>query len=141
MTIKFWEKSLFLLLASLLLTATLSTTAVFAEYFPKNDTNSNYASNIALIYTGQYNPDNYDGKRIGDYDKDKFMPYVGYLNEQGVAEGSFFDTFLMITLQSPYGGSLHRWYDWVVNSTPGALKDWQWAMEASPDTYRCYRPS
>ncbi|WP_309118940.1 DUF4855 domain-containing protein [Paenibacillus sp.] len=103
--------------------------AASAAYLPKRDPRSNFASNIALIYTGYYDPANYDGVPVGDYDKDKFMPYVGYLDERGKAQDDFFDTFLILSLQSPHGGSLHRWYDWVPNSVPGRLQDWQYAME------------
>ncbi|WP_127595506.1 DUF4855 domain-containing protein [Paenibacillus lautus] len=122
------KRSICLILVSVM-TAFLAIPAASAAYLPKNDPRSNYSSNIALIYTGYYNPANYDGENIGDYDKDKFLPYVGYLDEQGRAQDDFFDTFLMLSLQSPHGGSLHRWYDWVPNSVPGRLVDWQYAME------------
>ncbi|MCP1310759.1 hypothetical protein [Paenibacillus tyrfis] len=36
-----------------------------AAYLPKNSEKSNGASNIALIYTGYYNPDDYDGMKVG----------------------------------------------------------------------------
>ncbi|WP_054948820.1 DUF4855 domain-containing protein [Numidum massiliense] len=114
---------------ALLLSVSLFAQSAFAAYLPKDDPKSNHASNIALIYTGYYDPNNYDGVKVGDYDKDKFLPYVGYLNEEGKAEDYFFDTFLMLATQSPYKGSLHRWYDWVKDSKPGTLKDWQWAMD------------
>ncbi|UNK16188.1 DUF4855 domain-containing protein [Paenibacillus sp. N3/727] len=100
-----------------------------AAYLPKNSEKSNAASNIALIYTGYYNPDNYDGVKVGDYGKDQFLPYVGYLNEEDVAEDYYFDTFLMLTTSSPYKGSLARYYDWVAASKPGTLQDWEWAMD------------
>ena len=103
--------------------------AASSAYLPKNDPRSNFASNIVLIYTGYYNPANYDGENIGDYDKEKFLPYVGYLDENGKAQDDFFDTFLILTTKSPHGGSLHRWYSWVENSVPGRLVDWQYAME------------
>ncbi|WP_019419635.1 DUF4855 domain-containing protein [Paenibacillus sp. OSY-SE] len=125
---KMWKQGLSLLIAAFLMTSVLSPTAS-ADYFPKDDEKSNHASNIALIYTGYYNPDNYDGVKVGDYNKDQFLPYVGYLNEQGVAEDYFFDTFLMLTTQSPYKGSLARYYDWVAGSKPGTLQDWKWAMD------------
>ncbi len=117
------------LILAFILAAAWMIPSASAAYLPKNDPRSNYASNIALIYTGYYNPVNYDGENIGDYDKDKFLPYVGYLDEKGKAQDDFFDTFLLLTLQSPHGGSLHRWYDWVPNSVPGRLQDWQYAME------------
>ncbi|MBS4219014.1 DUF4855 domain-containing protein [Bacillus sp. FJAT-49711] len=100
-----------------------------AEYLPKDDPKSNHSSNIALIYTGYYDPANYDGERIGDFNKEKFLPYVGYLDESGKATDYFFDTFLLLNIRSPYEGSLGRYYSWVENSHPGTLKDWKWAMD------------
>lgn len=122
-------KRTFSLLIAFALVFSLFVPQSFAAYFPKDNAKSDNASNIVLIYTGYYNPDNYDGEKMGDYNKDKFLPYVGYLDNNGVAQDYFFDTFLMLATSSPYGGSLHRYYDWVPNSTPGSLKDWQWAMD------------
>jgi len=117
------------LLLALLSAAALVLPSAYAAYIPKNDPKSNYASNIVLIYTGYYNPDNYQGERIGDYTKDRFLPYVGYLDAKGKAQDYFFDTFLLLTTASPHHGSLTRWYSWVPNSVPGRLVDWQWAMD------------
>ncbi|UVI31820.1 DUF4855 domain-containing protein [Paenibacillus spongiae] len=122
-----WKSAGFLLAVMLVLS--LWPSAASAAYFPKQHERSNYASNIALIYTGYYNPANYDGVRIGDFDKDQFLPYVGYLNAEGKSEDYFFDTFLMLTTGSPHKGSLARYYDWVAGSKPGTLADWQWAMD------------
>ena len=113
----------------LLITSVFPIELAFAEYLPKNNEKSNGASNILLVYTGYYNPDNYDGERVGDFDKEKFLPYVGYLDDKGVAQDYFFDTFLMLATNSPYKGSLTRYYNWVEGSKPGTLKDWQWAMD------------
>lgn len=111
------------------MTFCLAIPAVFASYIPKDDPKSNHSSNIVLLYTGYYNPDNYQGEHVGDYTKEKLLPYVGYLDEKGKALDSFYDSFIMLTTTSPNGGSLHRWYSWVPNSVPGRLEDWQWAMD------------
>ncbi|SDM89810.1 DUF4855 domain-containing protein [Bacillus sp. OK048] len=102
---------------------------VRAEFLPKDDPKTNHSSNMVLIYSGYYDPANYDGEKIGDYDVEKFMPYVGYLNDKGIAEDYFFDTFLMLVTKSPYNGSLARYYSWVEGAKPGTLKDWKWAMD------------
>ncbi|MEH7235330.1 DUF4855 domain-containing protein [Bacillus sp. JJ1562] len=125
----FSKKKILVLLVSVMLVVSLFAPSAFAEYLPKETEISNYSSNIALIYTGYYDPKNYDGENIGDYDVEKFLPYVGYLNEEGVAEDYFFDTFLMLATKTPYNGSLTRWYEWVEGSKPGTLKDWEWAMD------------
>ncbi|WP_082867231.1 DUF4855 domain-containing protein [Paenibacillus elgii] len=122
------------LLTALLVLASVIVTNFFpsvslAAYLPKNSEKSNGASNIALIHTGYYNPNDYDGMKVGEYDKERFLPYVGYLNDKGVAEDYFFDTFLMVTAYSPYKGSLGRYYDWAAGSRPGTLQDWKWAMD------------
>ena len=78
MNLKKWNGLLtaFILLVSLIVTF-LFPSVTFAAYLPKNSEKSNGASNMALIYTGYYNPDDYDGMKIGDYDKERFLPYVG----------------------------------------------------------------
>ena len=129
MYMKLAAKRTLSLVLVLLLTASWLVPSASAAYLPKNDPRSNFASNIALIYTGYYDPANYDGESVGDYDKDKFLPYVGYLDERGRAQDDFFDTFLFLTTKSPYGGVLHRWYDWLQNAVPGRLQDWQYAMD------------
>lgn len=106
----------------------LFTSTAFA-YFPKNNEKSNYASNILLTYLGYYNPENYDGEKIGDWNKEKFLPYVTHLNEKGKPDDYYFDSFIMLTLSSPYKGALTRYYSWVKDSKPGTIEDWQWAMD------------
>jgi|GEM_PF-1268882 len=106
----------------------LFTSTAFA-YFPKNNEKSKYSSNILLTYLGYYNPENYDGEKIGDWDREKFLPYVTHLNDKGKADDYYFDSFIMLTLSSPYKGSLGRYYNWVKDSKPGNIKDWQWAMD------------
>lgn len=68
------------MLSSVMMSSFFSPTTS-AAYLPKNSEQSNGASNIALIYTGYYNPDNYGGANVENYSKDQILPYVGYLND------------------------------------------------------------
>jgi hypothetical protein len=100
-----------------------------AAYIPPGDARADGAENILLVYAGYYNPDNYNGQEVGVWDTDKFLPYVGHLNEHGDPDGFFFDTFLFLGLRTPLGGDLHRYYSWVADSHPGTKADWQWIMD------------
>ncbi|MBB6732739.1 DUF4855 domain-containing protein [Cohnella zeiphila] len=100
-----------------------------AAYIPPGDAKTDGAENILLVYAGYYNPDNYDGQQIGEWDKDKFLPYVGHLTEHGTPDDFFYDTYLFLGLKTPLGGDLHRYYTWVTDSHPGTKADWQWVMD------------
>jgi hypothetical protein len=100
-----------------------------AAYIPAGDAKADGAENILLVYAGYYNPDNYNGQQVGEWDKDKFLPYVGHLTKHGAPDDFFYDTFLFLGLKTPLGGDLHRWYDWVTDSHPGTKADWQWIMD------------
>ncbi|TQR46630.1 DUF4855 domain-containing protein [Paenibacillus popilliae] len=127
------KKSISLLTASFMLASVIMTsffsTIVSADYLPKNSEKSNGASNIVIMNTGYDNRVNTNGTKRGEYGKDHFLPYVGYLNQDGVAEDAFFDTFLLLTKTSPYKGSLTRYYPWAAGSKPGTWQDWKWSID------------
>ncbi|MDI3311526.1 MAG: DUF4855 domain-containing protein, partial [Thermoanaerobacterium sp.] len=97
-------------------------------YVPKGTDSSNGAKNILLVYAGYYNPANYNGREVGVWDKDKFMPYVTHFDENGKPDDFFFDTFLFLGTSTPYGGNTGRYYPFG-SGHPGQMKDWQWFLD------------
>ncbi|MDI3312500.1 MAG: DUF4855 domain-containing protein, partial [Thermoanaerobacterium sp.] len=122
---KSWKKIIPAIVISLMVI--LSVLPASAYMLPGIDS-SNGAKNILLVYTGYYNPANYNDEEIGVWDKNKFMPYVAHLDENGKPDDFFFDTFLFLGISTPYGGNMGRYYSFV-SGHPGQMRDWQWFLD------------
>jgi len=72
---------------------------------------------LILFYNGQY-PSN-----LGDWRKEQFVPYVGYVDENGKPSDFMFDGGLFLGIWSKY----HR--SFVEGETPGNMKDWLWYLD------------
>ncbi len=98
-------------------------------FLKKGHKKAKEAENILLVYTGYYESFEEDGKRVGDWYKEDFAPYVGHLNEKGEMDDYFFDSFIFLALKTPTKGSLHRYYDWVTDAKLCTKKDWDWILD------------
>ncbi|MCJ8012172.1 DUF4855 domain-containing protein [Paenibacillus sp. KQZ6P-2] len=98
-------------------------------YVPPGTDISNGAKNILLLYTGYYDPANYNGQQVGVYEKEKFKPYVSHLNQNDEPDDYFFDTFLFLGIKSPYGGVTGGRYYGSPDTHPGQKQDWQWFLD------------
>lgn len=98
-------------------------------YLPQGCEQAGGASHILLVYYGHYDQQGSGRQGYGEWTKEKFLPYVGYAGLDGEPIDFFFDTFLFIALRTPNHRNFHRYYDWVRDSQPGKMKDWQWALD------------
>ncbi|NIK80436.1 hypothetical protein FHS15_005626 [Paenibacillus castaneae] len=98
-------------------------------YLPPGSEKTAGAEHIMLVYYGHYDKRGDDKQLYGDWSKEKFLPYVAYLNKAGEPQDDLFDTFLFLALKSPGRGSFHRYYDWELDSEPGKMSDWKWAID------------
>lgn len=101
----------------------------YKDFLQKGSCKADYAENILLTYVGYYPSKEPDGTNVGEWDKERFIPYVAHLNEKGLIDDYFFDSFVFAALRSPYNGCYHRYYDWVTNSREGRKEDWQWLID------------
>ncbi|WP_135554043.1 DUF4855 domain-containing protein [Paenibacillus cymbidii] len=121
------KKTLFALLLGALFGLLGLCASASAAYLPEGDGNAAGVDNIAMIYYGSYDTANYDGRQIGKWDAGEFMPYVGHLDDQGKPDDTFFDSFLFLSLYTPYGGSLQK--DPRETPVPSTKLDWQWLID------------
>lgn len=97
--------------------------SALAGYFPPNTSASGFVNNMALIYTGHYGATTDEGREIGIYDKNTFLPYVAHYNNSNVMDDTFFDTFLFLGLRTPEW----RYFGDSADSTIWTYKtDWDW---------------
>ncbi|MFD0695386.1 DUF4855 domain-containing protein [Paenibacillus sp. GCM10027628] len=101
--------------------------AAATGYFPPNTAASGFVKNMALIYTGYYGgKTSYEGRELGTYDKNTFLPYVAHYNSSNAMDDTFFDSFLFLGLRTPdnrdFGDSSDSslWtyktnWDWYIN--------------------------
>ncbi|MBO0991764.1 DUF4855 domain-containing protein [Bacillus sp. SD088] len=73
--------------------------------------------NLVLLYNGHYP----DGK--GDWSKERILPNISYIDQEGEPQDWFHDGVLYLGLHSPKGGNFGG------QSNPGAdLDDWKWYL-------------
>ncbi|WP_409344532.1 DUF4855 domain-containing protein [Paenibacillus sp. MBLB4367] len=97
-------------------------------YMPQGSKRAAGAKHILLVYCGYYEKKGSGKLPCGQWTKDTFRPYVAHLDKSGEPDDFFFDTFLFLALRTPASGSLHRFYEWVIDSVPGAADDWGWII-------------
>lgn len=97
-----------------------------AAYFPPNNPAGAYLKDLVLIYSGYYNPANYGGEDISAWPREQFKPYTAFVDKQGNRQDTFFQEFLFLGLNSPYGHSFHRETD---VSKAGVKQDWEWFLD------------
>lgn len=79
-------------------------------------------NNLMLIYTGYY----IDGR--GEWSFTEALPYAGYIDSNSKVVDTFFDAFLFLGIESPYG----RNFGAVIGGnkeTANKLEDWVWYLD------------
>ncbi|ALS26563.1 hypothetical protein IJ21_11590 [Paenibacillus sp. 32O-W] len=122
-------KSLCLLMVALLMLSTgvpAMSPKAEAAYFPPDSPSGGELKDLVLIYSGYYNPANYGGEDISAWPREQFKPYTAFLDKQGNRLDTFFQEFLFLGLNSPYGHSFHRETD---VAKAGVKQDWEWFLD------------
>jgi hypothetical protein len=101
-------------------------TAAQAAYFPPGTSASGGIRDLALIYSGYYDPANYGGEDISEWPQSQFKPYVSYLDRQGNRLDTFFEQYLFLGLKAPSGHVYTR----AASASAGSDKvDWSWFLD------------
>ncbi|RDW22189.1 DUF4855 domain-containing protein [Oceanobacillus arenosus] len=88
-----------------------------AEYLAPSKKTSNGIEDLVLLYNGQYP----NGR--GNWTKEKIMPYITYVGEDGEPQDWMYDGVLYLGIRSEQGRDLGT----IVN--PANKEDWQWYMD------------
>ncbi|MEG2596785.1 MAG: DUF4855 domain-containing protein, partial [Oscillospiraceae bacterium] len=83
---------------------------------------------MVLCYNGWYGYDSEAKKYIGDWDAERYRPYLTYVDPNGTVKDSMFDAVCLLGLYSAYGRSFNAS---VVDPTSGVvqIEDWEWYLD------------
>ena len=85
------------------------------DYLESGDKTDNI-ENLVLLYNGWYE------NNLGDWTKDKLIPYISYVNAEKQPQSWFFDSVLYLALWSPWNRSFEG------QDKPSNLDDWKWYL-------------
>ena len=96
------------------------------DNWTKPSEQNDYANHALLVYNGWYGFDSSSNTYNGNWTPERFRPYLTYIDRQGKAVDTMFDTYYFLGLTSRYGAGYH---DVSGKSNPTYKKDWDWYLD------------
>ena len=86
-----------------------------------------FVKDMVLCYNGWYGFDDESGMHNGDWNAQKYRPYLTYLDTNGKAQDKMFDTVCLLALTSRYGRAFNS--DVAESPEPPQFEDWEWYLD------------
>lgn len=86
-----------------------------------------YIQDMVLCYNGWYGVDDESGMGNGDWNAQKYRPYLTYLDTNGKAQDKMFDAVCLLALYSRYGRAFNA--DVAESPEPPQFEDWEWYLD------------
>ncbi len=84
---------------------------------------------MVLCYNGWYGYDDESGQEIGNWNAERYRPYLTYVDTNGKVQDTMFDTVCLLGLNSRYGRPMNTN---VVDPQSGnftQIEDWEWYLD------------
>ena len=84
---------------------------------------------MVLCYNGWYGYDDESGQEIGNWNAERYRPYLTYVDTNGKVQDAMFDSVCLLGLYSRYGRPMNTYVVDPLGGNLSQIEDWEWYLD------------
>ncbi|MBC8560816.1 DUF4855 domain-containing protein [Fumia xinanensis] len=84
---------------------------------------------MVLCYNGWYGYDSESNQEVGNWNAERYRPYLTYVDTNGKVQDTMFDAVCLLGLNSRYGRPLNTYVVDPLSGNLSQIEDWEWYLD------------